>query len=248
MREETTVLHICLEGEAEFYIGMRMYVLRKGDMCVLFPDETAYIGNRSDDYKDYVYTCSMEVYDSFNLSSGTTIYLHIKENPCIRLSEAEMTDLIAMCESQKRYDMRENIPCRTEIARHLTMAVIYEVIGIYQKATPVEEHPYSRKDELFFRFTDLVAKHSHRERMMPFYADKLCISTRYLSMLCKEITGYTAREYLKEHITQKASSMLKTTNLSVAQIADALNFPNASFFVTFFRQHTGKTPKEYRNG
>ncbi|MBM0144710.1 helix-turn-helix domain-containing protein [Segatella copri] len=41
---------------------------------------------------------------------------------------------------------------------------------------------------------------------------------------------------------------MKNTNMTIQQIVCELSFPNASSFGTFFKKHTGLSPKNYRMG
>ncbi|MDR1501564.1 MAG: helix-turn-helix domain-containing protein [Prevotella sp.] len=68
-----------------------------------------------------------------------------------------------------------------------------------------------------------------------------------MSSVCKELDGQTAKKCIDEQIIINAQIVLNTTTLTVAQIADEFNFPNASFFTKFFKENVGITPKEYRN-
>jgi transcriptional regulator GlxA family with amidase domain len=93
----------------------------------------------------------------------------------------------------------------------------------------------------------LVRSNYKTERGIEFYADKLCVSSRHLSSICKELDGQTAKKCIDRQIIIHAQMLLNTTTLTIAQIADEFNFPNASFFTKFFKEHIGMTPKEYRN-
>ena len=81
---------------------------------------------------------------------------------------------------------------------------------------------------------------------MAFYADKLCLSPKYLSELSKAVCGYTVQELVFKAITRKAMSLLDSTGKTVAEIADDFHFPNPSSFGTFFRKQTGMSPQKYR--
>lgn len=244
---EAAGLCICLGGEGEFTIESQSYKLKKGDMCVIFPNNILHVRKKSADFKGYTVVCTPEFLMSVNIPSGTPIYLYVKDNPCISLKNKEQEELIKMCDFLKEHDARKDHPCREEISKHLVSAIIYEVIGIYKRGEPLSQQPYSRKNKLFFEFQELVAKNYRKQRRIEFYADKLCVSSRHLAAICKEITGYTAKDFLNEHIVVNIRVLLSTTDMTIAQISEELDFPNASFFTKFFKEQTGMTPKEYRN-
>ena len=68
----------------------------------------------------------------------------------------------------------------------------------------------------------------------------------YLSTVVRTCTGRTASEWIERHVAQEAKALLKSTNMTVQQISNELNFPSQSFFGKFFKRLTGLSPKEYR--
>ena len=84
------------------------------------------------------------------------------------------------------------------------------------------------------------------ERGVAFYAGQLFLSPKYLSELSKSMCGYTVQQLVFKAITRKAMSLLDSTNMTVAEIADKFRFPNPSSFGTFFSKQTGMSPQKYR--
>lgn len=97
------------------------------------------------------------------------------------------------------------------------------------------------------KFIILVQENFKRERFLDFYASKLNISPKHLSRALKAETGTSAVEWISRYVVLEAKVMLKSSNLSVQQIAEELNFPSQSFFGKYFKKATGLSPKEYRN-
>ena len=84
------------------------------------------------------------------------------------------------------------------------------------------------------------------ERSLGFYAGKLCITPKYLSLISKDVSGRSAGEWIDQYVVLEAKTLLKSTRMSIQEIADVLNFANQSFFGKYFKHHTGISPKEYR--
>lgn len=103
----------------------------------------------------------------------------------------------------------------------------------------------SRQEEIFFRFIDLLSTHIG-ERNIRFYADRLCISAKYLSVVVKQVSGRVPTAWIKEQVIREIKYRLCRTQQSVKEIAYELNFPNASFFGKYFKQETGMSPFAYR--
>ncbi len=239
---------ICMEGEAEIAVESKKYLIKKGDMCVVFPEDILHVRKKSKDFKGLIFVLTPNFLYSINIPASTQIYLFMKEHRCISLSDKEREDLIKMYEDMKTYDARLDHPYRREISQHLVTAIVYEIISLYKKGEPFNQQSYSRKDQIYFDFMELVNTNFKKERGIEFYADKLCISSRHLTSICKELGGQTAKKCIDEQIIINIEMLLSTTTLTIAQISDEFNFPNASFFTKYFKEHTGITPKEYRNG
>lgn len=99
---------------------------------------------------------------------------------------------------------------------------------------------------IFDRFLALVNNHCRAERRLAFYADKICLTERYLGTVVRQTSGMTAKEWIDRAVTASAKVMLKHSGKQVSQIAEELNFPNASFFCKYFKRLVGCTPQEYR--
>ena len=82
---------------------------------------------------------------------------------------------------------------------------------------------------------------------MESYAAELCISPKYLSVICKRCSGKTANEWITEHVIEDIRYYLKQTDLSIKQICDRLGFPNSSFFGRYVKDHFGMPPSQFRN-
>ena len=103
-----------------------------------------------------------------------------------------------------------------------------------------------RKNEIFVRLIQLIEQYYMQERSVEFYADKLCLSPKYLSALSKSICGYTVQELVFKAIIRKCISLLKNTQKNIQEISNEFGFPNASYFGTFFKKQMGMSPQQYR--
>lgn len=128
--------------------------------------------------------------------------------------------------------------------------IIYAVVYYYNYlkdttlGTSIRQMPRSR--EIFERFITFVNAFGRREHDISFYADKMCITPRYLGTAVKAASGITAKEWIDRAVVTNAKIMLKYGDGQIAGISDSLNFANTSFFCKFFKRLTGMTPMEYR--
>lgn len=78
------------------------------------------------------------------------------------------------------------------------------------------------------------------------YADSLCVTPKYLSTVCKQVTGKTALHWINEYVQVDIRHWLKNSDKTIKEIAGLLEFPNISFFGKYCRAHFGVSPTELR--
>jgi AraC-like DNA-binding protein len=83
-------------------------------------------------------------------------------------------------------------------------------------------------------------------REVQYYADKLDITPKYLTLISRQTSGRSAAQWITYTVILNAKALLATSQLTIQQVSTKLNFPNPSFFGQYFLRHTGMTPKEYR--
>lgn len=135
------------------------------------------------------------------------------------------------------------------IARCMIAALTYQLIQIVSRRikTPDDE-PRSRfrRPTYVHDFIDLVHEYHRSERSVAFYAEKLFISPKYLSLLIKEATGRSAAEIIDEYVILEAKNLLRFSGKNIQQISYDLNFPNQSSFGKYFKHLVGMSPSEYQ--
>ena len=105
----------------------------------------------------------------------------------------------------------------------------------------------SRADELFFRFRQLLAEHYRESRSVAFYADKLCITTRYLTTIVQEHYGKSPKEAIDIYTVMQIRLDLLQSDITLADLAYKYDFSSPSFFSDYFRRNAGCSPQEYRS-
>lgn len=133
--------------------------------------------------------------------------------------------------------------------RSLVLAMIYDIMSIEAKGTNTEDVEDSRKlprrAAYVHRFMLLVQEYHNQERSVAFYADKLYISPKYLSLIVKEATGRSAVQWIDDMVILEAKNLLRFSGKNIQQVAYALNFANQSAFGKYFKHITGKSPSQY---
>ena len=104
----------------------------------------------------------------------------------------------------------------------------------------------SRKQTIFDRFLQLVTQHCGEHHQIGYYAERMCLTERYLSTIIRQASGTTAKDWIDRALITRIKIELRHTDKSAAQISEEMHFANPSFFSKYFRRLTGMTPGEYK--
>ena len=239
-------IFICLEGEGDVIINEHKYRLVPNTMCVAFPGAIIQSLRAGDTFRGYTLAIDIDFIREINIPSANSIYIVIRDNPCMVLTDEQVECVMQICKMMHMKDMRVDHPFHGQINSQMLMLLCYELAGIYARYVPVKRQPCTRQDVLFRKFLSLLATDITRSREVQYYADKLCITPKYLTIITRQISGRNATSWITHTAILNAKSLLTGTQLTVQQISNRLNFPNPSFFGQYFLRHTGMTPREFR--
>lgn len=134
---------------------------------------------------------------------------------------------------------------KSEIIRMLYAVFLLDLQNAQEQA--IDNHPVpQRVEELFIDFIRLLPDHFAQHHDIGFYASRLNISKVYLSRIVRQVTGRTVVGYINQMLLMEASFQLRTSQLSISQIADRLHFADTPSFSKFFSRMKGMSPREYR--
>ena len=163
---------------------------------------------------------------------------------CFMLTPAErrqMEDIHTLL-----YNVLHSEQASPQVILSLTEAFLWQANSFWSRHEAENRISLSREQRLFADFVQLVSQYAMQEHHIDFYAQRLFLSPRYMSTLVKQVSGKAAKQWIDDAITTRIKVELRHTNKSAAQIADDMNFPNASFFCKYFKRMTGMTTQAYR--
>ena len=152
-------------------------------------------------------------------------------------------EMLCLC-----FDKGKDHPFRTDVIQSLLRGAILGLCGRLKQLmlSNVVSGDIQTNNNHFQRFLDLLHSVDVKHQPVEWYANKLCISPKYLSSLCKKHSGKTANEWITEHVVEDIRYYLKQTDYSIKQICDLLGFPNTSFFGKYVKEHLGQPPAYLR--
>ena len=250
-RLDAFVIGVCTEGETTFTSNLKEYRLKKDSLFIIGPKHILQI--QSDDrFKAHVIVITPDFLRRINIDTKhmMPLFLQFGSRPCMELTHKECTSLRSFISMVEQELEGPETDFAVEIVGGLIAATIYKVGDILTHY--IEEHPelenpiHNRAEEYFKQFTELLGEHYTRERSVGYYARQLCITPKYLTTLIKRISGKSVSEWIDSYVILEAKTLLKYSNMSVQEIAYYLNFPNQSFFGSYFKRNTGMSPSQYK--
>lgn len=247
-RVDASILAVGLEGECRLSVNLKEYDFVPGAMLLTLPDQIVQVQNVSKDFSGIFIAVSKEfIDDAFSkMKELLSFFFCVKEHPCILLEKNELECIMEYHSFLwKKVKMQDHV-FRKQVAQGLLQALFYDIYNIFHRHIPCEIKPKSRKEELVEKFLREIYEHYREERTVTFYANRLCLTPKHLSGVVKEVSGKTASEWIDSFVILEAKAMLKSSEMNIQEIAEALHFANQSFFGKYFKHYVGISPKEYR--
>lgn len=238
---------LCHAGKAQFSMMEKRYVIDAGDLAIWQIGSNIYdIAFSSDlDADILLVERNFLIENNPEVAWATKGYVFIKENPVFRLDEKGKR-LLQTDFDLIRQRLSESNIFRREILGRTLQIFLFDLWNVYEEAINRQEELSNLSASIFHRFMDLVRQYSSSEREVAFYADKLCVSAKYLSEVVKKGSGKPASYWINGYAAQEIVSLLKKPDMTLSEISDRLNFYNPAHFTRFVRKMLGVSPSEYR--
>lgn len=136
---------------------------------------------------------------------------------------------------------------RKEIIHSLLKVGLLELCSTLEKSMNSDKDEKRLSDNLFRQFLDVLNNEKDKRQSVSFFADKLCVSPKYLSVVCMKNSGRSAKQWINESTAENVRFYLKSTELSIKEIAFLLGFPSTSYFSRYVKKNFGMTPMELRS-
>ena len=238
---------VCTSGSFAFRCEGEEYAVSMGETAFISRDAYFSITHHSDDCAVVIILYSV---DSIRDILGSTVVgMKFMETmyprACWVMHTGHEDELTKYSELLAVGNSDDNVFAANE-RKLLLLSLTYRLCSIFRELSKDGDNASSRKLETYMQLIQLIDQYYIKERGVKFYADQLCLSPKYLTMLVKSVSGSSVQQLVFKAITKKAISLIRNTDKSIKEIADMLNFPNASAFGTFFKKQVGMSPVNYR--
>ncbi len=232
-------------GEADLTINLTHYHLSPGSLQFLAKGSMIQVDMIQKEFSVSGIIFGEEYMKNLHGSRVAMVFGGLPSEIIIMLKENEQRIFKAFMQLLTLY-ATENALSNELLTSHIA-SLLCQIELFYRAHTESSQLPGIRREEIFHQFISLVNANHEKQHTALFYASQLFISSKYLSFVVKQTSGYTPKDWINRALITNAKHLLTQTSLQVAQISWKLNFPSPSSFCKFFRHMTGSTPQEYRN-
>lgn len=241
-------IHIlCHAGKAQFSFMGNVYTIEKGDWAIWQMSSQINDALYSSDFNADFLLVDKDFLLEYNPEKvwASKAFVFIKERPVYHLDGRGMAMIEYNFIQFRRRLLEPHLFQREILGRQLQM-FLFDLWEIYRAAIENIHQVDSGTALLFTRFMNMLPAYSKTEREVTFYADKLCVSAKYLSEVVRKSSGHPASYWINGYSMQEILSLLKRPDLTLAEIANQMNFYNPAHFTRFVKTHTGKSPSELK--
>ena len=253
LKIEGLVILLVTKGSLSLTYNFTEYKIDAPSVIALPPDAIIDVKPENlDNIESYILRFMPAFLQEINLSFSVISNKNFikQESPVLEISERSSSLL-------RRYFFlistamsdQENMLVTKHILSSLVSALFYQILLLVYKSIDAPKSISSMgpgRRSYVRDFLKLVHLNYTHERSVSFYASKLFISPKYLSLLVKEATGRSAAYWIDQFVINEAKNMLRYSGKNIQQVAYALNFSNQSSFGKYFKHLTGMSPTEFQ--
>ena len=245
-RLKAAIFCVCMDGDMKATINLIDYEIKPNDLITLIPGSIIQFQERTEKVKLSFIGFSAACLERINLIKKlATSFSKLSEYPVVPLTPEVASYFNDYFSLVSRVTYNDNIIMSHESNEAVLTSITTSLNAVYSTFAGAT-HPITRKEEICKELVQLVTKHYATERKAQFYADKLGISLQHLSTTVKQVTDKNVLDIISYVVIMDAKAKLKSTDMTIQQIAYSLNFPNASFFGKYFKRYVGMTPLDFR--
>lgn len=238
------VLHV-LKGTARLRCNFEM-IEEQADSVVLFnPGDTIKVERRSQDFE-----VEILAFSSFIQLAALNQLENVSVNALKKNIILDTPETASAATGMVRVLKPAIDTCSVRELYFISVMQLRAFYMLYQvmlRRNQIEVDSFkSRGDELFFRFRQLLAEHYRESRSVAFYADKLCISTRYLTDIVQQHYGRSPKDAIDIYTVMQIRLDLLQSDVTLSELANKYHFSSPSFFSDYFRRNAGCSPQDYR--
>ncbi len=252
LRMKAFTLILCTDGMENGSVNLRDVSINKGSLLMSFPGNVLKIesGYPMATVRGIMLSQDFMRMMNVDVKNSMPLFMRLAYNPMIHLTQKQQEDIERYLDLLENISDNDNLAHRGQIVSGLVSSMFFRISDMYEQSTQVandkERSVRNRREEYFAKFITLLSNNFKRERTVGFYAEQMCVTPKYLSLLIKEFSGKSAAEWIDNYVITEAKTLLRYSTMSIQEVAYELSFSSQSFFGKYFKHLTGMSPSEYK--
>lgn len=239
---------LCKKGNCTFQMSGNSFTIKEGDFVIWTHGKLVSEISVTDDFVVTVLYVSYQFVRKNYPSNDYDIIgnLSLLQNPVLTLTHEER----ALCDNDLK-QIANRLPDTAHAFYHellgcLVVAFFLDLYHIHKRI--YRENPVSDQNALLLRrFVELLETGEYKvNRDVAHYASKLFVTPKYLSEVCKKVSGRTATFWIDRFTIAEITRYLRDKKLTLTIISEDLNFSSISYFSRYVQRILGISPSEFR--
>lgn len=247
-QEEYLAHLLCLGGTCRYLFNGKEFQIHEGDLSIVRKRKLIEKIQPSDDFRakiiyakpGFVELCTPQ--SNYGMKGALSLFL----NPVMHLTPQQQI----VC----RRDF-ELLELRIKDTEHrfyremLINALQTAILDFFDFHARIygESDISTQNASIMNRFLKMLEEGTYREhREVTYYADRLCVTSKYLSEVSKKVSGYAANYWINRYTILDISRLLRDKSLSFVQVSDMFGFSSPAYFSRYVQRHLGVKPTDYR--
>ena len=233
-------IYYLLSGNRRYLVKNDLFDVYPGDL-VLVPNMTIHRtlnipGEQNEKYHSrYLLSPSIDMIPD--------IFLPLFEHHHYRIPKEQQPAIMA-CFSDIAFNSKHQ-DCYCDIANQANLIKILTILARHNFSDSGTQ-AVSKTDIMMRQAASYIKENCDKVLTLQSVADHFEISREYFSTTFKSSTGFGFNDYLNQMRVSKASTLLLSTNLSIAEISKLCGFNDSNYFANVFRKNLGLTPSQFR--
>lgn len=240
---------LALEGEAIISIGIQEFVFRKDCEMVVLPTSTLTLFHSTENFMCSVFIFSKELYDELSIKLNIDFSSYLLATPFYahNVGSIKLKYFLGLMNFAQIIHNQRDVYFWEELYHGFVQTYLIYLYNAIREYLAETNKNSIRKNKLYQQFISLVNEYWKEHRDVEFYADKMNITVRYLWIISDYASeSKSPKNIIDKRLILEIKLLLRSTDLSIKEIADELNFANQSYLGKYFKYHTGISPSEYR--
>lgn len=239
------VVLVGLEGEATITLNFKDYTITKDTLTVLSSDTVAIMQQKSANFNVDCYLIDRSLASEIAYQLPNQLFGFIHDYPVHHLGKREKEQLVYW-NKQLLYLLENKTTHLQQMVRNHFQNLFLRLAAYMDEQGTFTQRKFSRKEELCWKFWDLIGQHAKTHREVAFYAEKLHITPFYLAQISKKYLNDQPKDLINRQVILELKTLLRTTDKSIGEIAVELHFDDPSYMGRFFKRETQFSLSEYR--